>query len=252
MSRTHKNPKTDESDLRVDGVLADSRWEFDDEVTRVFDNMLERSIPQYHTMRAAVDEIALRMANDLAWGAPVIVDIGCSRGGAIARLVEQLPFAHFLGLEISEPMLDAARERFADLPQVLLLQHDLRQGLPSEADNAAVILSILTLQFTPIEYRQQIVSEVYDALAPGGAFILVEKVLGRGRRINDLMVDVYHDTKEAAGYTQQQIERKRLSLEGVLVPQMEATNRWYLTDAGFSNIDCFWRWMNFAGWVAIK
>ena len=25
-----------------------------------------------------------------------------------------------------------------------------------------------------------------------------------------------------------------------------------LRDAGFKEVDCFWRWMNFAAWVAIK
>src|SRR5690606_4570024 len=55
-------------------------------------------------------------------------------------------------------------------------EHDLRQGVPAEP--ASLILAVLTLLFTPIEYRQRIVSDAYATLQPGGAFIVVEKILG--------------------------------------------------------------------------
>jgi tRNA (cmo5U34)-methyltransferase len=66
------------------------------------------------------------------------------------------------------------------------------------------------------------------------------------------MVDLYYKMKSDNGYSQEQIERKRLSLEGVLVPVTAKWNEELLKQAGFKYIDCFWRWMNFAGWIAIK
>ena len=53
-------------------------------------------------------------------------------------------------------------------------------------------------------------------------------------------------------YTQEQIQKKRKSLEGVLVPITAKWNEDLLKEAGFKQIDCFWRSLNFAGWVAIK
>jgi len=29
-------------------------------------------------------------------------------------------------------------------------------------------------------------------------------------------------------------------------------NEAILKGAGFTTVDCFWRWMNFGGWIAIK
>ncbi len=66
------------------------------------------------------------------------------------------------------------------------------------------------------------------------------------------MIDIYYDLKAENGYSQDQIERKRLSLEGVLVPVTAHWNEEMLKTAGFVEVDCFWRWMNFAGWVAVK
>ena len=66
------------------------------------------------------------------------------------------------------------------------------------------------------------------------------------------MVDAYLDGKRAAGYTEDQIQRKKLSLEGVLVPVTARWNEELLRMAGFRSVDCFWRWMNFAAWIAVK
>lgn len=63
---------------------------------------------------------------------------------------------------------------------------------------------------------------------------------------------LYYNLKASNGYTQEQIERKRLSLEGVLVPVTAKWNEELLRMAGFVHVDSFWRWMNFAGWVAVK
>ena len=78
------------------------------------------------------------------------------------------------------------------------------------------------------------------------------KCLGNSARIDELMVEQYLDGKRANGYSDEQIDRKKASLEGVLVPVTAHWNEELLSMAGFRQIDCFWRWMNFAGWVGIK
>ncbi len=58
--------------------------------------------------------------------------------------------------------------------------------------------------------------------------------------------------KRCNGYTREEIDRKRLSLEGVRVPLTARWNEELMQQAGFTRIDCFWRWMDFAGWVGVK
>jgi len=38
----------------------------------------------------------------------------------------------------------------------------------------------------------------------------------------------------------------------VLVPVTAEWNEGLLRQTGFQQVDCFWRWMNFAGWVGVK
>jgi len=212
--------------------------------------MLERSIPQYDVMRSLVTEVGKRFVQTNG----VIVDLGCSRGEALAPFVRSFrDAASYVGVEVSPPMLEACRKRFArqlSAGNMELLDLDLRNGYPDV--QASVTLSVLTLQFVPIEYRPRIVRDVHDHTVPGGGFILVEKVLANSATTDRLMTDLYYNLKRENGYGDEEIERKRLSLEGVLVPVAAAWNEDLLRRAGFDDVECFWRSLNFAAWIAVK
>lgn len=227
-----------------------TRWQFDGNVTDVFENMLARSIPEYDTMRALVFDLGATLVQP----GTAIVDIGCSKGDALAPFVRKFGAANrYIGVELSEPMLEAARHRFAALIDQGIVDIrclDLRTDYPSET--ASLTLAVLTVQFTPIEYRQRIVQRIARHTMSGGGVILVEKVLGSSAHFDELLTRRYYALKSANGYTAEQIERKRLALEGVLVPVAAKWNEDLLREAGFNQIECFWRWCNFAGWIAIK
>ena len=177
----------------VDQTRPAGKWTFDADVTRVFHDMLARSIPQYNVMRQACFDMACRYVQPKT----VIVDLGCSRGDALAPLVDRFGAANrFLGVEVSPPMLDAARQRFRgyiDCGVVEIRDTDLRREYPPV--QASVTLAILTLQFTPIEYRQRILRAVWKHTLPGGAFLLVEKILGATAELDGIMVETYYRLK---------------------------------------------------------
>lgn len=224
----------------------DKKWEFDENVTNVFQDMLSRSIPNYEAMRKLVFSLGKHFIKEKS----NIVDMGCSNGLSIEQFVKECPNNAYYLYDVSEPMLQACRDKFKDNPLVFVQNNDLRNGIPT--DNIDLALSILTLQFTPIEYRQNILQDVYDKLNKGGAFIIVEKVLGNSAIIDNLLVKEYYSMKQNNGYTQEQIENKRKSLEGVLVPLTSSFNEHLLSQVGFKYVDCFFRFLNFSGWIAIK
>lgn len=232
----------------IDETMPDGKWIFDDSVTAAFDDMLDRSIPNHHIMRDAVTALGAKFVR----AGTDVVDLGCARGAALAPFIEQFPTGAvgFVGLDVSEPMLVAARARFRDDKNVRIEHFDLRTGYPTVT--ASLTLGVLILQFVPIEHRQRVVQDVFDRTVPGGAFVLVEKVLGETAALDRTFVDCYYAMKRDHGYSQDAIDRKRLALEGVLVPVTAAWNVELLRQAGFRQIDCFWRWMNFAAWVAVK
>lgn len=235
--------------MDIDQTIPNGQWKFDEKVTKVFDNMLERSIPGYLDMRNLTTSLAVKYAIP----GTAIVDLGCSRGGSLIPIIKAVSRNHkFIGVEISEAMRNScigALNEIEDL-DFEILDLDLRDSYPK--DSASVVLSILTLQFIPIEYRQEILARAFRSLVPGGAIILVEKILGFDAHINRTFVDLYYQIKGENGYTEEQINSKRKSLEGVLVPVTASWNEQLLQESGFKHVDCFWRNLNFAGWIGIK
>ena len=173
----------------------------------MFDDMLQRSIPQYNAMRMVTFEVGRRFVQP----GTAIIDMGCSRDQALLPFVANFGAAYdYIGLEISEPMIEAARENFNYHPhgnRVTIQSADLRHEFPCVT--SSLVLSVLTLQFKPIEYRQQIIRRVFESLAPGGAFILVEKILGATAKLDEAFVNLFLNIKRENGYSESQIDRMR-------------------------------------------
>lgn len=234
-----------------DTGYAPPKWQFDPEVTRVFDNMLARSIPDYVGMR----DLVKRVGNQYVRKHTSVVDLGCSRGGALREVVNiHGDHCKFVGVEVSAPMLEECRREFAleiGRGSVSIVDLDLRVDFPAVSPRPSLVLAVLTLQFIPIEHRQRLVRRVYEALDPGGAFVVVEKTLGEDSGADDVLVRLYHGHKMGSGYSKEEVDRKAMSLEGVLVPLTESANVRMLASEGF-RVQPFWRHLNFAAWVAVK
>lgn len=240
------------------GHLPQGPWQFDDDVAACFHDMLTRSIPQLDVMRALTFALGCRFVHP----GDHILDLGCALGDALAPFVTKYgAYCAYTGLELSQPMYAAASRRFASAMAsdaygasaavpVTLHQLDLRSAYPSGI--FTLTLAILTLMFIPLEHRQRVVRQMYHQTAPGGAVIVVEKLLGETAELDALLVEQYYLFKKRSGYTTEEIERKRLALEGVLVPMTARWNVDLLHQAGFTQVECFWRWCNFAGWLALK
>lgn len=225
------------------------RWEFDDGVADVFDDMLSRSIPQIEAMR----EVVIQLAKRIIQPKTDIVDLGCAKGDAIIHLLADKRLDNrFVAVEASEAMLRAAQIRLQSVAgegRLELSNIDLRACYPEV--RASLTLCILTLQFIPIEHRQRILSKVHATTVPGGGLILVEKVLGESAATNAILTTQYHQHKRDMGYTEDAIEAKRLALEGILVPLTATWNEQLLRSAGFRHVECIWRHLNFCGWLAL-
>ena len=182
-----------------DTIKPTGKWQFDENVSACFEDMLNGSIPQIEIMRKAVTDLAARylMPNS------DVLDLGSSRGDAISPLLDRAsPSTKFYGLEVSEPMRNIARHRFQLVEdRVKIIDFDLRDSMENLHVSPSVVLSVLTMQFVPLEYRQGAFLDVYKKLRAGGAFILVEKVLGSCAEIDEDLVSLYYEGKRANGYS---------------------------------------------------
>ncbi len=225
------------------------RWTFDASVAAVFPDMLERSIPDYQTMRALTFELGSRFVQtDTA-----IVSLGCSHGEDLAPFLDRFGARNrYIGLDSSEPMVSLARERLGSWGGMVDIRvHDMARDSHPQTP-ASLTLSVLTLMFCPVEHRQRLLRDIFRATVPGGALVLVEKVLSSDDRAQALMTEAYHDMKRQHGYSDHEVGAKARALEGVLVswatPELERS----LRSAGFRTVEPYWRAYQFGGWLAVR
>lgn len=223
-------------------------WVFDESVTKVFDDMLPRSVPLYLEAQKLIQNIALRV------GVTEVLDLGVSTAKSFRMLDEVVPTpVRWVGVDVSEPMILKAKEEF---PKGEYYAATIEDFLSEESCNQLqlqpnIVLLSLTLQFVPIEHRQYILHRIYALLPPGGVLFLFEKCLGKDSWEEKFFTDIYYDFKEENGYDRDGIAAKRKSLENVLVPLSRTHNTDLLEAEGFkTHLLC--SWCNFSLLMARK
>ena len=244
--RSAKRRGKDELFRAVDRPVAD--FSFNAETASVFDDMLERSVPFYTEMQ----RMLAQLAGDFAADGTAIYDIGCSTGTTLAML-DVLPQAvTLIGLDNSPAMLARADEGLrGKLRHPYELRHaDLNEGLA--ITNASAVVMSLTLQFVRPIHREGLLREVCNGINSEGCLLLIEKLVAQESMLNRLYIQHYYEFKQANGYSELEIARKRESLENVLIPYRLEENDLMLRRAGFRTVDVFFKWYNFCGIIAVK
>lgn len=249
-TRTRSNAvKTTEDTLYAAGAVEED-FAFNDRVAEVFDDMLNRSIPYYRTV---IDGMAQLLACRLAPGS-TLYDLGCSTGTTLLELARRLPDMQYryIGIDNAPAMLDKARRKSAMFNTSGVLQFQQADITGCPLPEAAAIICNYTLQFLRPLTRGAFVSRIYEALPEGGVFVLSEKTISHAGRLNRDFIDIYHAFKKKQGYSELEIAAKREALENVLVPFSLDENIALLRDAGFEEIETFFKWFNFTAIVALK
>ncbi|RPD50782.1 carboxy-S-adenosyl-L-methionine synthase CmoA [Paracnuella aquatica] len=227
-----------------------SDFKFGEKVARVFDDMVNRSVPFYEEIQRMVAEIAA----DHAQPDTYVYDLGCSTGTTLINMDSTVAEGiAFVGIDDSTEMLEKCRHKLADIGMerpCQLVSADL--GGPITITNASVVVLCLTLQFVRPLHREKLVRTIADGLQPGGVLILVEKILAEESSFNRDFIKYYYDMKRRHNYSEMEIAQKREALENVLIPYKLSENVLMLKEAGFGHHEVFFKWYNFAGIIAQK
>ena len=212
--------------------------------------MLERSVPMYEQCQ----DLAVRWCVKYTQSSTYIYDLGCSTGSLLIKLAKILkPSANIklIGVDNSPAMLKKAEEALKNSPLPCeLVEENLNENLT--IINASVVVLNYTLQFVQPENRDSVLQNIYNGLISGGSLVLIEKVKSEVPELNNTFIEFHHQFKEQKGYSKLEISQKREALENVLIPWTVKENSNLLNSVGFSTVDLFFKWNNFAGFIALK
>ena len=236
--------------MRKDKVFTEKiskKFEFDQAVASVFDDMLSRSVPFYDEVRKLV--IALILAEEKE--GMKVLDLGSSTAKFLLDLHSKMSIPMKLkGLDNSQAMLDRAEQKCQAFGASIELE--LADMLEYDYENEDIIVANYTLQFIRPMQRLELVKKLYNGLNDEGIFIFSEKVVFKDKKLDKELIDIYYAYKKEQGYSEYEIAQKREALENVLIPFTIEENIRMCKDAGFKQIDTVFQWANFVTFIAKK
>ncbi|MCB4775782.1 MAG: carboxy-S-adenosyl-L-methionine synthase CmoA [Sulfurovum sp.] len=223
------------------------KFEFDEAVASVFDDMLSRSVPFYDEVRKLIISLILAKEKE----GMKVLDLGSSTAKFLLDLHSKMKVPMKLkGLDNSQAMLDRAEQKCQAFGADIELE--FADMLAYHYDNEDIIVANYTLQFIRPIQRLELVKKLYDGLSKDGIFIFSEKVVFENKVLDKQIIDIYYAYKKEQGYSEYEIARKREALENVLIPFTLKENIQMCKEAGFSKIETIFQWANFVTFVVKK
>jgi tRNA (cmo5U34)-methyltransferase len=225
-------------------------FRFDDDVARVFPDMIKRSVPGYTTIVAMTGMLAGKYARP----GSRCYDLGCSLGASTLSMRQNdLPHdCAIVAVDNSPAMLERCRNIIDTDSHETTVELQCADILDVTIKQASVVVLNFTLQFIEQAERDGLLKRIYAGMQDGGIMVLSEKVRFEDAHLDELNIELHHQFKKANGYSDLEIAQKRDSLENVLIPETLNAHRERIADAGFSSCDVWFQCFNFASLIALK
>lgn len=226
---------------------------FNEDVARVFPDMIKRSVPGYPTIVENIGVLAARFAQPDS----VLYDLGCSLGAVTQALRRHVRSeqCRIIAVDNSAAMVERCQEylqaqnsMFQELLPVEVIEADI---LSLQFQPASLFALNFTLQFISPIQRPELLTRIRQSLLPGGALILSEKLCFQDPEEHALLTELHLDFKRANGYSELEIAQKRSAIENVMLPDSLEQHRERLLAAGFTKVIPWFQCLNFASLIAL-
>lgn len=225
-------------------------FRFDEQVVRVFPDMIARSVPGYELVVPMIGMLARRYAQ----AGSHIYDLGCSLGAAslAMSLAVRESGVKIIAVDNSGAMIERFSKNLADKGGAVPIETRLENIQDTRIENASVVVLNFTLQFLDRDQRQSMIDRIAAGMRKGGVLVISEKICFEDEREQLNQTAWHHDFKRAQGYSDLEIAQKRDALEDVLRTETEATHLGRMVKAGLSNPQRWFQCFSFASYIAFK
>jgi len=176
-------------------------------------------------------------------GAKTIVDLGAG-SGLLTQLVRQrFPHATIHLIDFSAAMLDLARKRLGDDPNLTYTQADYAiEPIPT---SVCAVVSSLSIHHLDDEAKRHVFRKAHEALKPRGIFVNADQVAAPTPELNDRYRALWLHQVRALGATEQQITDSLYRQQQDRCVDVRRQLTW-MREAGFADADCWYKEARFA------
>ena len=226
--------------------IADFR--FDQDVVKVFDDMVRRSVPGYDSMIQMIGLIARMYGQDNT----NYYDLGSSTGAITLSIAlnNKSKNNQFFAIDNSKEMIEQCEKNLHNkVDNLQAICDDINQV---KINSASIVVLNLTLQFIDVNLRSNLIKKIYDGLESGGILIISEKIHFDDAVTQNQITKLHMDFKKENGYSELEIANKRQAIENVLITETKEQHLNRLRDCGFVETSCFFQCLNFVSFLSVK
>ena len=223
-------------------------WEFNNKVSKVFDQHVRESIPfynQFHKQIAKISEFYLKDNS-------IIYDLGCSTGNYIKEVCKlKKKNLNIYGVDESKTMLKLANFKIKNIKKnkIKFINNDLLKLKMLKSD---LIVCSLMLPFFSRSKQVRLIKKIYNNLNVGGAAIFLNKSICSYSHFENIFNQLYYDFKLSMGIRPEDVLKKAKSLRSVHTLNTTQEDSLMLKKIGFKKIDIFFKYLNFTGFLVEK
>ncbi|MCK9152562.1 class I SAM-dependent methyltransferase [Methanobacterium alcaliphilum] len=203
----------------------------------IYDKFRASIIPNLDDLYCVLVELAQSEKNS-----PKILDLGAGTGLLTKYLLGKYPDAQFQLIDLSEEMLNIARDRFKDFENFEYISADyVKQPFNDSFDIVVSSLSIHHLKHTE---KQLLNQKIFKHLNSGGIFINADQITGpcpfSEETYQKNWFNKIDESELDDEYKEPAIERMKFDNPATLDENLK-----WLKEAGFEDIDVYYKYYNF-------
>jgi SAM-dependent methyltransferase len=160
-----------------------------------------------------------------------VLDLGTGDGRLLNLVLLARPDARAMAVDFSPTMLERARARFADRPDVQVVEHTLDEPLP-DWGRFDLVVSSFAIHHLDHERKRALYAEIHACLEPGGCFFNLEHVAPASATLHARFFAALDQRVE-----DEDPSNKLLDID---------TQLGWLRELGFVDVDCYWKWLELA------
>jgi tRNA (cmo5U34)-methyltransferase len=161
-----------------------------------------------------------------------VLDLGTGDGRLLALVRLSNPSVEGVALDFSDTMLEQAKKRFSHDKQVTVVKHDFSMPIPASLGKFDAVVSSLAIHHLTHPRKKQLYTEILKLLNPSGVFCNLEHVCSATENLHKKFLTAIGWTAES-----EDPSNKLLDVE---------TQLGWLREIGFLDVDCDWKWLEFA------
>ncbi|TCZ79304.1 class I SAM-dependent methyltransferase [Paenibacillus albiflavus] len=227
----------------MENVRHDVKKQFND-VAQVYDKQREKLIPcfkDFYTIATALAELE----NDC----PKVIDLGAGTGLFSSYILNKYPKAQLTLIDLSEGMLEIAKKRFHNHDDIKYIVSDYTKYEYQERYD--LVISSLSIHHLTDSEKKDLYHKVYSIMNNNSIFINADQVLGNTDFLDSLYKSDWENYIEHSGLDRNEITAARERTKLDKMTTLELQLKW-LKDAGFSDVDCMYKYYNFVVMYARK